>query len=103
MTDNCDFYSGMSITVITGFTRLPDSVRRAELRANATELHEVCEAKARKRVITAEEARLSTTQATVQRASIAQLQIHLFSCTLLSVTSQSSLCSSQKTRFRLSQ
>lgn len=103
MTDNCDFYSGMLITVITGFSRLSDGVRRAELGANATEFHEVGEAEARKRVITAEEAGLSTTQATVQHASIAGLQIHLFSCTLLSVTSQSSPGSSQKTRFRLGQ
>lgn len=46
MTDNCDVYSGMLITVITGSTQPPDNIKKVELEANAIDFHAICEAKA---------------------------------------------------------
>lgn len=89
MTDNCDVYSGMLITVITGFTQLSDNIKWVELRPNTTDFHVVCEVKAWKCVLKAPEPRVSTIQATVQHVSIIKLQIHLYSCTILAVTSKS--------------
>lgn len=43
MTDNCDVYSGMLITVINGFSQLSDSIKRVGLGAD---FYVVCEAKA---------------------------------------------------------
>lgn len=47
VTDNCDVYSGMLITVINRFSQLSDNIKkkRVELRAD---FNVVCEAKAGK-------------------------------------------------------
>lgn len=90
MTDNCDIYSGMLITVITRFTQLCDNIKRVQLGANVTHFHMMCEEKAGN-IIKALQARMSST---VQPVLIIKLQTHLFSCRIPDFFSPSRLISS---------